>query len=440
MKMKLIFAFIIILKLLNYQSYSQTKAFESSNTKAYQCILNYIESFNTNKEQLEKYFISYYEDPKIERRLEIESTLLKSWGKLKPTQVVYDSDNEIILLVEADKMPEDFLLFDLKLTENIPVKIEFFTRTGYSKPPKDWAYELEDLMYLADRTVRINDSIIHQTVNKIAKEYDTYYYIPEIGTSISTKLIENLRNGKYNQIRKAGTLVDIITEDIQEVHIDLHSWVEANRRMLSIDSIAGPSENFGFEEVKRIEGNVGYIKLNEFSPLKEAQVIASQALDSVSNCKTLIIDLCDNHGGYPEMMQFLSSYFFQVPTLITTLYDRNGNIIDEIWTLDSIPGKRFNDSFPVIILTSNRTASAAEGFIKFFKKNKRVILIGETTKGAGHPAKEIVINPFFVVSIPFLKGDETDGAEGEGIKPDIPVRADKSLEKAIKHARKILDD
>ena len=61
-------------------------------------------------------------------------------------------------------------------------------------------------MYLADRAVRINDSIIQQTVEGIAKAYNTNYFMPESGKSISTMLINNLTIGKYSQITKAGRL------------------------------------------------------------------------------------------------------------------------------------------------------------------------------------------------------------------------------------------
>ncbi len=102
--------------------------------------------------------------------------------------------------------------------------------------------------------------------------------------------------------------------------------------------------------------------------------------------------------------------------------------------------KQLNETANSVCALLQQTASAAEGFVNFFKKNNRAIIIGETTKGARHPAKEIVINPLFIVSVPFLRGDETGVTEGEGIIPDIHVRASKSLETAIKHARKILDD
>ena len=116
------------------------------------------------------------------------------------------------------------------------------------------------------------------------------------------------------------------------------------------------------------------------------------------------------------------------------------NIVEEIWTLDSIPGKRFPDSLPVLILTSNLTASAAEGFVNFFKKSNRAIIIGDTTNGAHHPAKEIAIDPLFVISIPYLRGANKDIIEGEGIIPDINVNADVALEQAIEYIDKILND
>jgi hypothetical protein len=442
MKAKLIISIITNLILLYNCSFSQPASSISSNTKAFQCAISYIESFNTkNNEQLEKFFISYYEYPDLERRLKIERSLQKSWGKLKPNRVVYDSENEIILLMQTTKMSKSYLIFDLKLRGPIPEKIEYFTRTGINRP-KDRNSLLTDMevMYFADRAVPIKDTIIQQTVNGIAKTYDSYYFIPEIGKSISTMLIDNLNSGKYSQTTKAGRLADSIRSDILDLHFDSHSWVEANRRLLPFDSIEGSPQNFGFEKVRVIDGDVGYIKLNEFSPLKEAQVVARGALDSLSNCKALIFDLRNNHGGYPQMIQFLSSYFFQFPTKINILYDRDRNIVDEIWTLDSVPGKRFSNSLPVIIITSSQTASAAEGFVNFFKKENRAIIIGETTKGARHPAKEVVINPLFVASIPYLRGDEKDVIEGEGIIPDILIPADVALEKAIKHINKILND
>ena len=437
MKSKLIIGIITNLLLLHYCSFSQQVILKSSNTRAYHCIIDYLESFNNNNsEKLSIFFNSYYESPDLGRRLELESSLQKSWGKLKQYRVIYDTENEVIVLLQASKMPQSYLLFDIKLNNKTPDKIAFFTRTGIPKPAGSTAlFTDQEAMYFADRSVPVEEKIIQQTVHEIAKVFDTYYYVPEIGTEISAMLNENVNNGKYNLLTKAGRLADSITEDIHKLHFDSHSWVESNRRLLPYDSVAGPSQNYGFESFKILKGNIGYIKFNEFSPRKEAQEIASRALNSLADCNSLIFDLRDNYGGYPEMTQFLSSYFFPIHIKISTLYDRDGNIVNEMWTLDSIPGKRFSDSFIVIILTSNQTASAAEGFVNLFKRTKRAVIIGEPTNGAHHPAKEIVINSIFVASVPFLRGDNKDLSEGKGIAPDIAVPSEKSLEKAIEYLR-----
>ena len=437
--MKLVIIFSIISNLVfSYQlAFPQTQNLDSSDTKAFNCALNYIESFNKkNTEQLGKYFTFYYENNDLEGRLKSEHSLKKSWGKLKINRIVYDSENEVILLIQAEKVTKSYLLFDIKLKETIPEKIEYFTRTGIPKPEGRISLLTDmEAMYFADRSVPINDTIIQKTINEIAKVYNLNYYMPEIGKNISTMLIDNLNNGKYSQVVKAGRLADSLNADILKVHFDRHSWVEADRRMLHYDSAAGPSQNYGFEEVKILDGNNGYLKFNEFSPLREAQDFASHALDSLANCESLILDLRENWGGYPEMIQFLASYFFPIPVKINTLYDRNGNIINEIWTQDSIPGKRFSDSLPVIILTSNQTASAAEGFVNLFKKTKRAMIIGEPTNGAHHPAKEVIINSLFVVSVPFLRGEDTNLPEGKGIAPDIFISSEMALEKAIEYLR-----
>ena len=434
MKQYLSFIVLSVLSLLSFQTHSQRNDSGLSGTRSFLCAGNYIEAFNSkNKNQLSQFLVTYYEDPDVNRKIELEKMLWKKWGRIEPVRIAYDSERETIILMLASKMPDSYLIFDIKMKDNIPEKIEFFTRTGINKEEKNNSIPPDhQVLAIADRAVPVNDSIILQTVQEIAEVYDSLYYIPETGRKISEVLQSNLRKGKYDGIKKTGALADSIKKDILDCHFDLHSWVEADRLMLPRDLAGVSSQNFGFEEFKIINGDMGYVKLNEFSQSANAREYASLVLDSLSCCSILIFDLRDNFGGYPEMMELLSGYFFPVPARINTLYDRNGNIVDEIWTLDSIPGKRFDDSIPVIILTSNKTASAAEGFTDFFKRTKRAVIIGDTTSGARHPSEEIAINPLFVVSIPYLRGEESEGMEGKGIAPDIQVPAQEALKYAVK--------
>jgi len=90
-------------------------------------------------------------------------------------------------------------------------------------------------------------------------------------------------------------------------------------------------------------------------------------------------------------------------------------------------------------LTSNRTGSAAEGFAYTLKHLDRATIVGEVTRGAAHPSKEVVINDYFRVSVPFLRAENVvtgTSFEGKGVVPQIKVSADKALAAAIKDAQR----
>lgn len=407
---------------------------QQSRSKALQCLTMYIEAMNSQKEKdLMSFFTACYGNSDHTRRLEFENSLKKSWGQLSVASIAYDSEKEAILLIRASKMPDSWLVFDLKLSET--GLIELFTRTGVNQKPGGQAVSIREIITVADRAVPVNDSIIEHSTLETARAYNDHYFIPEAGHRISQMLTDNLRNGKYNKIRKAGQLADSLKRDILNLHFDTHSWIEADRELVPEETDSPSSQNFGFEKVGVLDGNTGYIKLNEFSPKKEAMEMAGHVLDSLSGCRALILDLRDNVGGYPEMLRFFAGYFFSVPTKINTLYDRNGKVVEEIWTTENSTCKKFDDDFPLVILTSKRTASAAEGFVNIFKNQKRATIVGETTAGARHPAMEVRIGTLFTVSIPFLRGEE-ETAEGQGIVPDIQVQEEEALDKAVELIRK----
>jgi hypothetical protein len=411
---------------------------EHSNSEALRCLTRYIEAMNSQQDRdLLSFFAAYYGNSDHTKRLELEASLKMIWRQLTAVKIAYDSEKETILLISSPKVPDSYLVFDLKLTGN--GRIEFFTRTGVKKRPEGEPVSIQEIVAIADRAVPINDSVIEQSTMEIAEAYDAQYFIPETGRRISRMLIDNLGSGKYSRIRKAREFADSLKEDILKLHFDSHSWIEADRKLLP-EYLASPSShNFGFERVEILDGNIGYIKFNEFNPQREAQAAADQALGSVADCIGLILDLRDNVGGYPGMIKFIAGHFFSKPTKVNTLFDRNGRAVEEIWTMEDNSGRKFGDNFPLAILTSKRTASAAESFVNFFKKQRRATIIGETTAGARHPAKEIRIGTLFTVSIPILRGEE-DAVEGQGIVPDIPVQDGKALDEAVKLIRKIKND
>jgi C-terminal processing protease CtpA/Prc len=94
---------------------------------------------------------------------------------------------------------------------------------------------------------------------------------------------------------------------------------------------------------------------------------------------------------------------------------------------------------PVYILTSNRTGSAAEGFVYTLKHFNRAIIVGETTLGMAHPSKELVLNKLFRIAVPFKRVENPitkTSFENIGVTPHIKVKASKALEAAIEDAKK----
>ena len=93
---------------------------------------------------------------------------------------------------------------------------------------------------------------------------------------------------------------------------------------------------------------------------------------------------------------------------------------------------------PVYYLTSHITASAAEALALAFKRTHRAVLVGETTRGAGHFGGVIPIGKRFAAFIPVGRTYDPDTNwdwEGKGVAPDVAVPADQALDKALELAR-----
>ena len=192
-------------------------------------------------------------------------------------------------------------------------------------------------------------------------------------------------------------------------------------------------DNFGFKEVKILPGNVGYLKLTSFYSPEIAGEIAAASMHFLSNTDAIIIDLRANNGGYLEMVQFLSSYFFDNETSkalfeLSYLEDKN-KVERRMWVLPTVPGKRMLKT-DVYILTNPRSFSAAEWMAYSLKNLKRATLIGEKTAGGAHPVARKIVSDRFSINVPIgLAKDpitKTD-FEGKGVKPHIKVPSRNSL-------------
>jgi len=290
-----------------------------------------------------------------------------------------------------------------------------------------------------------------QIIDEICTLLREHYVYPEIAETIIDSLQNNLKNGRYHKAKDNDVFSDLLTEDLQSVNQDLHlkawslrprgdkseeepDWPEIFLNYISDDK----KDNYGFISVQRFDGNIGYLELTKLKQLNsESKRIVKGAMDFLSNSDALIIDLRKNTGGHPEMIEFITSYFFEDRVQLTGAYQRVTGGIQESWTLKDFYNKKMVD-IPLFILISKKTISAPEGFTYNLQTLKRATVVGEVTKGAANPGRFFRIKEMILllVATGYAENPITKTSwEGVGIKPDIEISAEEALNRALKVAK-----
>ena len=258
----------------------------------------------------------------------------------------------------------------------------------------------------------------------------------DLAKEMSAMIISNSK--KYKSISNQKEFSTVITKDLQKVSKDLHLKVNFEPKRIAQSKRIMPANiklkrdkmmamkmaeiNFGFTETKVLNGNIGYLNLRMFADMKYAKETATAAMNFLKNTNAIIIDLRNNGGGVPNMMQLLSSYFTgKKPVLLSNFYERKTNNKTQLFTLESIDGKRRTNT-PLYILTSKKTFSAAEAFTYTLKHLNKAIVVGETTRGGANRTKRVNLNNNFTISIPYIEATHPvtkTNWEGKGVKPTI---------------------
>ncbi len=292
----------------------------------------------------------------------------------------------------------------------------------------------------ADRQISHNDKI--EIIDSVCGFLLSTYVYQEVAQKMDSVARHNLSIGFYDHISCLSDFTDALNEDLFSVCHDKHFRIlpfiyereqtqdeESEKRELE----RLRQNNFGFKKIDILPGNIGYLKLDEFVDVRYAGNTAVSAMNFLSNCDALIIDLRDNGGGEASMIQLLASYLFDEPQHINDFYFRIDDVYEQSWTYSYVPGNKMPQT-PVYILTGNYTFSAAEEFTYDLQKLERASVVGDTTGGGAHP---IIGKPWdnlgITIVCPFARACNpvsNDNWEGIGIIPDFPVESQKSLETA----------
>ncbi len=282
-------------------------------------------------------------------------------------------------------------------------------------------------------------------VEKVAAEIVERYLYPEDGAKMAVLLRANHTKGTYDALPSVGELTRRLTTDLQSVRKDGHLAVVEFREAFRGRGLGEEDawerhlketryRNFGMTRVERLPGNVGYFRLDEFDHAESGAETLHAAMRFLAYTEAVIIDLRENGGGRPEMLQMLLSYFFGGQPIHYADYDdREKDIQRQWWTLAHVPGRRRPD-VPLYLLTGRRTASAAEELAFVLRNQGRATIVGENTYGAAHAMhlhnfEELGIT----IAIPHgASSDPRTGQdwEGVGVAPHVPAAAEQALDLA----------
>lgn len=285
-----------------------------------------------------------------------------------------------------------------------------------------------------------------QNIVSISKLMDSIYVFPEKAKEAIALVKQQHQSGAYDKIKTPHDFAEALTSDLRSLTNDLHINIHydpagiAKQEKQEKGEEAGMTEaerlaleNYGFEEVQILPGNVGYLDLRFFYTPKEAGETAIATMNFLANTDAIIFDLRRNGGGNPEMIQLLLSYLFeQEPVHLNNFYFRPTDENTQTWTLPYVPGKR-NPNADVYVLTSNRTFSAGEEFTYDLKNLDRATIVGEKTGGGANPGRVYKVSDKFNMFIPSgraINPISGDNWEGKGITPDVAVDEDEALDVA----------
>ena len=289
-----------------------------------------------------------------------------------------------------------------------------------------------------------------QTIQQLNELMNNHYVFPEVAKKTEAHLNKQLKANHFEQYETLESFAEALTKEVQSINKDKHMRIRPTRpfvakentpeRMIEerLSSLASSRANTaGFKEVKKLDGNIGYLDLRGFAGVERGAPIADSYMKLMSTSDAIIIDLRKNGGGSPAMVQYLCSYFFDKHLHLNSLYWREGDRTEEFWTLDEVGGEKIPD-VPLFVLTSSRTFSGAEEFSYNMQTQKRATLVGETTGGGANPGGGFSINKKLLVFIPTGKAINPitkTNWEGVGVVPEVKVSAEEALDKAHELAK-----
>lgn len=181
--------------------------------------------------------------------------------------------------------------------------------------------------------------------------------------------------------------------------------------------------------VTRQRGEYAVIDLDAFTkPI--ASTFGRTVREKLEGARGVIIDLRTNGGGDAEAMSDIAATFLGVGVDLGQFTDRAGTRFNIFTQVTTIPSANPPETkLPLIVLTSERTASAAEILVEALRVSHRATIIGAQTCGCVLAVRARHLLPDGgLLDVSELDYETAQGhrLEGHGIEPDEKVSVERS--------------
>ena len=403
-------------------------------TPAGRTLKAWLDAFNSGDRATEEKYLQKY-DPS--RSLDEEMRFRGMTGGFVLLQII-QSDSQSIEFMVKEHNSETMAVGKMEVKPGDPAMVASFSLRAV--PP---GTKVNDLSFKIDAATR------SKVIDGAVAALNESYVFPETAKKMEEAVKAHQKKGDYDSITEGDAFAKRLTDDFRAVSHDKHLRVMFSPAPMPDMEAQRPNPkreaeqrkdlervNCGFNKAEILEGNVGYLKFDFFADPGICGPTVVAAMNFLANVDAIIFDLRENGGGEPAMIAFISSYLFAERTHLNDLWTRKGDITDQYWTLQYVPGKRL-DGKPAFVLTSRNTFSGGEEFTYNLKNLKRATIVGETTGGGAHPVSGHRINEHFGIGVPFARAINPithTNWEGTGVEPDVKVAAADALTTAQKLA------
>ena len=188
----------------------------------------------------------------------------------------------------------------------------------------------------------------------LAARLEETYVDQAAATAIAAELRRRTSAGAFDRLA-GDDLAKALNGVIRTVTADPHLGIRHTTDPITEPGGSGPSadaserlrqiaaaQNFGFEKVERLAGNIGFMELNGFVDPAIGGDTAVAAMAFLANTDALIVDLRYNSGGVPGIGQLISSYLFDTARHLHSIEWREppASRVQQFWTLPVVPGRR----------------------------------------------------------------------------------------------------